>query len=109
MLCDCRDIGGFLEVAFFWIHPIHQNLCRTQWPRVGDNIYYRNNRFVYGYVTLTPLKVILRENFIITNILIFSFIMKLSTILCDWLMTSCCLHKVKKVYVESYVSEEESN
>ena len=53
MLYDCRDIGGFLKVTFLWIHPIHQNLCRTQWPRVDNNIDYRNNRFVYGYVFLS--------------------------------------------------------
>ena len=52
MLYDCRDIGGFLEVTLLWIHPIHQNLCRTQWPRVGNEIDSRDNRFVYGYVTL---------------------------------------------------------
>ena len=44
---DCRDIGGFSEVTFLWIHPIYQNLCRTQWPRVGNNIDYRDNRFAY--------------------------------------------------------------
>ena len=52
MLYDCRDIGGFLEVTLVWIHPIHQNLNRTQWPRVDNNIDTRDNRFVYGYVTL---------------------------------------------------------
>ena len=44
MLYDCRDIGGFLEVTLLWIHPIHQNLCRTQWPRVGSNIDSRDYR-----------------------------------------------------------------
>ena len=44
MLYDCRDIGGFLEVTLVWIHPIHQNLYRTQWPRVGNNIDFRDNR-----------------------------------------------------------------
>ena len=53
MLYDCRDIGWLLEVAFVWIHPIHQNLCRTQWPRVSNNIDSRDSRFVYGYVTLS--------------------------------------------------------
>ena len=48
MFYDCRGIGGFLEVTSVWIHPIHQNLCRTQWPRVGNNIDSRDNRFVYG-------------------------------------------------------------
>ena len=38
MLYDGRDIGGFLEVTLVWIHHIHQNLRRTQWPRVGNNI-----------------------------------------------------------------------
>ena len=41
------------------IHPILQNLnlCTTQWPRVGNNIDYRDNRFVEGYVSLPiPLK-----------------------------------------------------
>ena len=52
MLYDCRDIGGFLEITYSWSHPIHQNLCRTQWAHVGSNIDYRDNRFVYGYVTL---------------------------------------------------------
>ena len=42
----------FLEVTLSWIHPIHQNLCRSQWPRVGSNIDSRDDRFVYGYVTL---------------------------------------------------------
>ena len=51
-LYDCRDIGGFLEATLVWIHPIHQNLCRTQWPRVGKNADSRDNRFVYSYVTL---------------------------------------------------------
>ena len=46
---DCRDIGRFLEVTLEWIHPIHQNLCRTGWQRVGNNVDSRNNRFVYGY------------------------------------------------------------
>ena len=55
MLYDCRDIGGYLEIPFLWIHPIHQNLCRTQWPRVGNNIDYRDNRFVYYYV-IVPLQ-----------------------------------------------------
>ena len=53
MLYDCRDIGGFLEVTSLWIHPIHQNLCRTQWPRVHNNIDCSHNRFVYGYVILS--------------------------------------------------------
>ena len=56
IMCDCREIGGFLEVTLVWIHPIHQNPCRTQWPRVGNNIDSRDNRFVYDYVTL-PLQV----------------------------------------------------
>ena len=52
MLYDCRDIGGFLEASLVWIHPIHQNLYRTQWSRVGNNVDSRDSRFVYGYVTL---------------------------------------------------------
>ena len=52
---NCRDTGGFLEVTLVWIHPIHQNLCRAQWPRVGNNIDSRDNRLVYGYLTL-PFK-----------------------------------------------------
>ena len=52
---DCRDIGGFLEVILVWIHPIHKNLCRTQWPRVGNNMDSRDNSFIYDYRTL-PLK-----------------------------------------------------
>ena len=44
MLDDCRDIGRFLEVTLMWIHPMHQNLYRTQWPRVGNNIDYRDNK-----------------------------------------------------------------
>ena len=59
-LCICC-IGGFLEVTLVWIHPIHQNLCRTQWPRVGNDIDSRDNGFVYGYVTL-PLKQSVDEN-----------------------------------------------
>ena len=31
-----------------WIHPIRPNLCRAQWPRVGNNVDYRDIRFVYG-------------------------------------------------------------
>ena len=53
MLYDCRDTGGFLEVTFVWIHSIHQNVYRTQRPRVGNNIDSRDNKFVYGYVTLS--------------------------------------------------------
>ena len=49
MSYDCRDIGGFLEVTLVWIHSIHKNLCRTQWSPVGNNIDFRDNRFVYGY------------------------------------------------------------
>ena len=49
MLYDCRDIGGFLEAILLWIDPIHQNLHRTQRPRVGNNKDSRDNRFVYGY------------------------------------------------------------
>ena len=52
MLYDWRDIAGFLGVALLWIRPIHQNLCGTQWPRVGNNVDHRDNRFVYGYDTL---------------------------------------------------------
>ena len=52
MLYDYRDIGGFLEVTLMWIHPIHQHLYRTQWPRVGKSIDSRDDGFVYGYVTL---------------------------------------------------------
>ena len=52
MLYDCKDIDGFLEVSLVWIHPIYQNLYRTQWPRVGNDIDSRDNWFVYGYVTL---------------------------------------------------------
>ena len=51
MLYDCIDIGGFFEVTLLWIHPIHQNLCKTQWSRVGENIDFRDNKFVYGYMT----------------------------------------------------------
>ena len=47
ILYDCRDIGGFLEVTFLWIYPIYKNLCRLQWLRVGINIDYRDNSFVY--------------------------------------------------------------
>ena len=43
---DGRDIGGFLEVTLLWIDPIHQNVYRAQWLRVGNNIDYRDNRFV---------------------------------------------------------------
>ena len=50
-LYDCRDIGGFLQVTILWIHTIHQNLHRAQWAGVGNNIDYRDNRFVYGYMT----------------------------------------------------------
>ena len=39
-------------VTLVGMHPIHQILCRTQWPRVGNNIDSRDSRFVYGYVTL---------------------------------------------------------
>ena len=55
MLYDCRDIDGFVEVTLMWIHPIHQNLCRAKWPRVGNNIDSGDSRFVSGYVTL-PLQ-----------------------------------------------------
>ena len=51
MLYESRDIGGFLGVTLFWIHTIHQNLYRTQWPRVGNNVDYRDNTLVYGYAT----------------------------------------------------------
>ena len=44
MLYDCGDTGGFLEATLLWIHPIHQNLCRTQWPRVDNNIDSRDNQ-----------------------------------------------------------------
>ena len=54
MLWDCRDIGGFLEVPLVWIHPIHQNLCRRQWPKVGNNTYPRDTMFTYSYVTMPP-------------------------------------------------------
>ena len=46
MVYDCRDIDGYLAVTLVWIHPIHQNLCRTQWPRVGNNIDSKDNWFV---------------------------------------------------------------
>ena len=37
MLYDCRDIGGFfIEVTLLWIHPIRQNLCRTQLATYGQ-------------------------------------------------------------------------
>ena len=42
-----RATGGFLGITLLWIHPVHQNLCSTQWPRVGNNIDYRENGFVY--------------------------------------------------------------
>ena len=51
-LYDCRDIGGFLEATLVWIHSIHNDLYGTQWPRVGNNVNPRDNRFVYGYLTL---------------------------------------------------------
>ena len=35
---------------------IHQSQCRTQWPRVGNNIDHGDNRFVYDYVTQSLLK-----------------------------------------------------
>ena len=53
MLYDGKDIGRFLEVTLVWIHPIHQNLYRTQWPYVGNNIDFRDSRFVYVYMTLS--------------------------------------------------------
>ena len=31
----------------------HQILSRAQWPNVSNNINYRDNRFVYGYVFLS--------------------------------------------------------
>ena len=43
MLYNCKDIDGFLEVTSLWVHAIHQNLCRTQWPCVGNNIDSRDN------------------------------------------------------------------
>ena len=51
MLYDYRDIDGFLVVTFLWIHPIYKNLCRTKWPHMGDNIDFRDNRFITGYMT----------------------------------------------------------
>ena len=46
------DMDGFLDVTLLLrIRPIYQNLqnmCRTQWARVGNNIDYRYTRFVYG-------------------------------------------------------------
>ena len=30
---------------------IHQNLCRTQWLRVGNNVDFRDNRAFYGFMT----------------------------------------------------------
>ena len=36
MFYDSRDIDGCLEATLVWIHPIHHNLCRTPWPRVGN-------------------------------------------------------------------------
>ena len=56
ILYDCRENGGFLEVTFLWIHPIHQNLCRMQLPRVDNNIDYRDNKFVYGYDPVSLMK-----------------------------------------------------
>ena len=50
--CTITEILVDFRSNFSVDHPIHQNLCRTQWPRVGNNIYSRDNRFVYGYVTL---------------------------------------------------------
>ena len=51
MLYYCEDIGGVLRVTLSWIHPIHLNMCWTQWEFVGNNRDYGGNRFVYGYVT----------------------------------------------------------
>ena len=40
--------------------PHHQNLCRTQWARVGSNMDYRDNSLVYHrYITL--------EKFLLSN------------------------------------------
>ena len=50
MLCDCKDIGGLLDVTFLWIHPIYQNLYRTQWPRVGNNIDSRDFHFISSFI-----------------------------------------------------------
>ena len=44
MLYDCRDIGGFLEVKLEWIHPIHKNPGRTQWPCLGNSIDLRDKK-----------------------------------------------------------------
>ena len=46
MLNDNEDIGGFSEVTLLSIHPIDQNLYRLQWPRVGNNIDYRDYEVV---------------------------------------------------------------
>ena len=58
VLHDCKDIGGFLKVALVWIHPIHQNLCRTQLPRVGNNIDSRDNRFNYCLRDVAPVNIL---------------------------------------------------
>ena len=34
------------------LHPPKSVQNTMQWPRVSNNIDYRDNRFVYGYVTL---------------------------------------------------------
>ena len=42
---------------------------------------------------------------VVENFVIPCFIFELYTILYDWLMTSYCLQKVKKMYVADYVSQ----
>ena len=55
-LYHCRGIGIFLGVTLLWIHSIRQNLSRTQWAQVGNNIDYGDSKLVYSYMT-QPLQV----------------------------------------------------
>ena len=48
MLYDCRDIGRLLDVTLLWIQPHPPKSVQNTWPRVGNNIDSRDNRFVYG-------------------------------------------------------------
>ena len=57
MLYDCRDTGGFFDVTVLWISLYPPTFLQNTMATCGQQYKnYRDNRFVYGYVTKPLLK-----------------------------------------------------
>ena len=63
MLYDCRDIGGFLEVTFLWIHPNPRTEIQLfVWGATGKSVGERREPTFLGGQVYSSFVISLSEN-----------------------------------------------